>query len=324
MDTKKLGNSELNLTRIGLGTWAAGGGGWKFGWGPQDDEDTIKTIHTAMECGINWIDTAAVYGLGHAEEMVGKALKGMRHRPIIATKCERTWDTDGNIIPVLKKDSIKKECQNSLKRLQTEVIDLYQIHWPDPDNDIEEAWQAISELIEEGKVRYGGVSNFDVPQLRRIGSMHPVTSLQPPYSMIVPDIEEAILPYCARHHIGVICYSPMYKGLLTGKLTRARLQDLADDDHRRRDPRLLEPELSINLALVSKLTALAEREKCPLSDLALAWVLRRPEVTAAIVGARRPEQIIETSRIADWRLSESLMAEIDDLLAKRREQMSSL
>ena len=317
MQTKQLGSSDLNITRIGLGTWAIGGGGWKFAWGPQDDRDSIETIHKAMDCGINWIDTAAVYGLGHSEEIVGKAIKDLPHRPIIATKCERTWDENGTIIPCLKKASIIQECENSLKRLQLDVIDLYQIHWPAPEEDIEEAWEAMTKLIEDGKVRYGGVSNFSVSQIQRLAGKHPVTSLQPPYSMIVPDIEDEILPYCAQNNIGILAYSPMYKGLLTGKLTRERLAKLAEDDHRKNDKRLQEPELTENLNVVDGLKQLADETGRSLSDLAIAWVLRRREVTAAIVGARRPGQISETAKIGDWKLSEDMVAVIDKLLKNR-------
>lgn len=313
MKTNRLGNSDLHLTCIGLGTWAIGGGDWKFGWGDQDDKESIETIHRAIDCGINWIDTAAVYGLGRSEEVVGKAVKGMRERPIIATKCGRNWDENGNILKLLDKGNIKKECENSLRRLDVDVIDLYQVHWPEPDEDIEEGWEAVSELIQEGKVRYGGISNFSVSQMERVRPIHAITSLQPPYSMVVPDIEDSQLPYCAEHNIGVICYSPMYKGLLTGKLTRERIAALPENDHRSRDPRLKEPKLSENLELVAGLQRIAEREGRSLMELAIAWVLRRPEMTSAIVGARRPDQIEGITGPGAWELSPELIREIDAL-----------
>lgn len=317
MKTRKLGWTDLNLSTIGLGTWAIGGGKWKFSWGPQDDRESISAIQRALELGINWIDTAAVYGLGHSEEIVGKAIRGLRKKPIIATKCERVWDKDGNISGRLKKKSIRSEIEASLKRLKIEVIDLYQIHWPEPDEDIEEAWTTLGDLIKEGKIRYGGVSNFNLQQLKRVQPIHPVASLQPPYSMLERGIEKKILPYCSANNIGVVTYSPMQKGLLTGKFTRERVKNLPKDDHRRRDPRFQEPELSANLKLVEHLRSIAEKSGRTVAQLAIAWVLRRPEVTAAIVGARRPSQIEETVVAGDWMLSKEDIAAIDVLLEKR-------
>lgn len=294
MRKKRLGWTDLELTNIGLGTWAIGGGGWSFGWGPQDDKKSGDTIKRALDLGINWIDTAPIYGLSHAEEVIGKTLKEIGEKTIIATKCGRIWDEEGNISGCLKKESIRSEVEASLKRLKIDVIDLYQIHWPIPDEDIEEAWSTIQELIKEGKVRYGGVSNFDVSQLKRVQKIAKVASLQPPYSMLCRDIEEEILYYCSQHNIGVIPYSPMQKGLLTGKFTKERMQNLPRDDHRRRDPMFQEPQLSKNLKLVEKLRPIAERNGKTLPQLAISWVLRRPEVTATIVGARTPNQIEET------------------------------
>jgi len=317
MKTRKLGWTDLNLSIIGLGTWAIGGGKWKFSWGPQDDRDSISAIQRALELGINWIDTAAVYGLGHSEEIVGKAIRGLRKKPIIATKCERVWDKGGNISGRLKKKSIRSEIEASLKRLKIEVIDLYQIHWPEPDEDIEEAWTTLGDLIKEGKIRYGGVSNFNLQQLKRVQPIHPVASLQPPYSMLESGIEKKILPYCSAKNIGVVTYSPMQKGLLTGKFTRERVKNLPEDDHRRRDPRFQEPELSANLKLVENLRSIAEKSGRTVAQLAIAWILRRPEVTAAIVGARRPSQIEETVVAGDWMLSKEDIAGIDVLLEKR-------
>lgn len=319
MKTRKLGWTELKLSTIGLGTWAIGGGKWKFSWGPQDDRESVSAIQRALELGINWIDTAAVYGLGHSEEIVGKAIKRLRRKPIIATKCSRVWDTNGNIFSRLRKESIRSEIEASLKRLKTEVIDLYQIHWPEPDEDIEEAWGTMGDLMKEGKIRYAGVSNFSLEQLRRIQAMHPVASLQPPYSMLERNIEKEVLEYCSANNIGVIVYSPMQKGLLTGKFTRGRVANLPEDDHRRRDPRFHEPELSANLELVEGLRPIAEKSGRTVAQLALAWVLRRPEVTAAIVGARRPVQIEETVVAGDWEISKKDVAAIEALLEKRQE-----
>ena len=318
MKTRKLGWTDLNLSTIGLGTWAIGGGKWKFSWGPQDDRESISAIQRALELGINWIDTAAVYGLGHSEEIVGKAIRGLRDKPIIATKCERVWDKDGNIFGRLKKESIRSEIEASLKRLKIEVIDLYQIHWPEPDEDIKEAWTTLGDLIKEGKIRYAGVSNFNLQQLKRVQPIHPVASFQPPYSMLERGVEKKILPYCSANNIGVVAYSPMQKGLLTGKFTRERVENLPEDDHRRRDPRFQGRELSANLKLAKELSSIAEKSGRTVAQLAIAWVLRRREVTAAIVGARRPSQIEETAVAGDWVLSQEDIADIDALLDRRQ------
>ena len=318
MKTRKLGRTDLNLSTIGLGTWAIGGSGWKFSWGPQDDRESISAIRRALELGINWIDTAAVYGLGHSEEIVGKAIRGLRDKPIIATKCGRLGDRKGNLFGRLKKESIRSEVEASLKRLKIEVIDLYQIHWPEPDEDIEEAWTTLGDLIKEGKIRYAGVSNFNIKQLKRVQPIHPVASLQPPYSMLERGIEEKILQYCSANNIGVIVYSPMQKGLLTGKFTRERVQNLPEDDHRRIDPRFQDPELSANLKLVEDLSSIAEKSGRTVAQLAIAWVLRRPEVTVAIVGARRPSQIEETVVAGDWVLSKEHITAIEALLDRRQ------
>ena len=322
MRTRKLGYSDLHLTTIGLGTWAMGGGGWAFGWGPQDDAETIAAIQRALELGINWIDTAAVYGVGHSEEMVGKAIAGRRAEVIIATKCGRVWNP-GETRPFgrLKADSVRREAEASLRRLGVEVIDLYQIHRPDPDEDVEEGWGTIADLIREGKVRYGGVSNFNVAQLKRAQAIYPVASLQPPYSMLRREAEAELLGYCAANNIGVVAYSPMQAGLLTGQFSRGRVARLPENDWRRRNSLFQEPQLSANLDLVENLRPIAERNGRTLAQLAIAWVLRRPEVTAAIVGARRPAQIEETAPAADWTLAAADIAEIDALLAKREESL---
>lgn len=319
MQTRRLGNTDLVFSRIGLGTWALGGGDWTFSWGAQDDALSIETIHRALDLGINWIDTAAVYGLGHSEEVLGKALAGMSVKPIIATKCERCWDKDGKIYTCLKRESVRAEAEASLRRLGIDVIDLYQIHWPQPDEDLEEAWAAVAELIREGKVRYAGVSNFNLAQLERIQPIHPVASLQPPYSMLARGVEAELLPYCHEHQIGVICYSPMQKGLLTGKVTPEWVAQLPADDHRRNDPQFRPPRLEANIELADGLRRLAESRGRTASQAAIAWVLRRPEVTAAIVGARKPSQIEETLPAADWQLSAEDIAAIDALLEKRQQ-----
>lgn len=324
MRKRKLGWTDLELTVIGFGSWALGGGGWKSGWGPQDDEESIAAIHRALDLGINWIDTAAVYGLGHSEEIIAKALRGMSEKPIIATKCGLVWNEKGEVFGCLKRDSIRKEVEDSLRRLEVEVIDLYQIHWPDPDPDIEEAWSTMADLVKEGKIRYAGVSNFNVEQMKRIEKIHPIASLQPPYSMIMRDIEKEILPYCAEKNMGVIVYSPMQKGLLTGKFTPERVKNLPPDDHRRNDPQFNEPLLSINLELVEKLKPIAEKHGRTLAQLAIAWVLRRPEVTAAIVGTRRPSQIEETFPAGDWELAAEDIEAIEKLLQEREEKIKNL
>jgi len=318
MQTRKLGYSDLHLTTVGLGTWAIGGGGWAYCWGPQDDAESIAAIRRALDLGINWIDTAAVYGLGHSEEIIGRALAGRRDEVIIATKCGLVWDK-GSSTPYgrLKAESVRREAEASLRRLGVEVIDLYQIHWPHDEEHLEEAWSTIADLIREGKVRYGGVSNFSVEQLKRVQAIHPVASLQPPYSMLRQGIEEELLAYCAANDMGVIVYSPMQAGLLTGKFTKERVANLPDEDWRKGSSAFREPDLSANLALVEKLRPIAERNGRTVAQLAIAWVLRRSEVTAAIVGARRPSQIEETAPAGDWVLSEEDVAEIDALLAER-------
>ncbi len=321
MITKKLGWTDLNFTRIGLGTWAMGGPGWQFGWGPQDDKDSIKAIYKALDNGINWIDTAAVYGLGHSETVVGKALKGMGQKPIIASKCTRVWNEKKELGSNQKRDNIRKECETSLKRLQVETIDLYQIHWPRPEEDIEEGWGAVAELIREGKVRYGGVCNFNVRQLERILPIHPVASLQPPYSMLVRGIEDEILPFCGENNIGVVAYSPMYKGLLTGKFTRERVETLPESDHRSRDPRFMEPELTLNLKLIEELKKIAGDNGKTVLQLAIAWVLRRPEMTSAIVGARKPEQLDDFFGAAEWTLSGDDIDKVEKLLQEREKEL---
>ena len=318
MKTRKLGYSELHLTTIGLGTWAMGGGDWKFGWGPQDDMASVKAIHAALDLGINWLDTAAIYGHGHAEEVVGRAIKGIRNEVVVATKCGRVWEGDSREIgKSLRPDSIKREVEASLKRLNIETIDLYQIHWPEPDEEIEEGWPAMAQLVKEGKVRYVGVSNFSLEQLKRAQAIHPITSLQPPYSMLRPEIQEEIMAYCGTNQIGIIAYSPMQAGLLTGKFTKERAAGLPDSDWRSQHPFFMEPQLSVNLQAIEQLKEIANKKNITLSQLSLAWVLRNKGVTAAIVGARSPEQIAETARAGDMSLSKEELKNIEQILSWR-------
>lgn len=325
MQTRKLGYSELNLTVIGLGTWAMGGGDWKFGWGPQDDQSSIKAIHAGLDQGVNWIDTAPIYGHGHAEKVVGKAINGIRDSLIIATKCGRVWEGNGREIgKSLKAESIRREVENSLQRLGIEIIDLYQIHWPQPDEEIEEGWTTIAELIKEGKIRYAGVSNFDLGQLKRAQAIHPITSLQPPYNMLRREIETELIDYCRVNEIGIIVYSPMQAGLLTGKFDSERAKALPESDWRSRHPFFNEPQLSINLELVDRLHKIADRKHISMPQLSLAWVLRKQGITAAIVGTRRPAQIKETATAGSIELNRNEMDEIEILLRWREERLQEL
>jgi aryl-alcohol dehydrogenase-like predicted oxidoreductase len=311
MRKKRLGNSDLELTPIGVGAWAMGGGGWAFAWGPQDDSQSVAAIHAALDHGVNWIDTAAVYGLGHSEEVVARALAGRSERPYVFTKCELTWNDKREIKRCLKADSIRRECENSLRRLKVETIDLYQIHWPEPDEDIEEGWGTLARLKEEGKVRWIGVSNFNAAQLERCRGIAPATSLQPPYSAISPEVEEAILPYCAQHGMGAIVYSPMKSGLLTGTMTKERVAGFPQDDFRRRAPAFQEPQLSRNLALAELMKRIGARHGRSAGEVAIAWTLRHPAVTAAIVGMRSAEQVAGVIGALEFRLSPEEVAEIE-------------
>ncbi len=318
MRTRTLGRSGLHFTTVGLGTWAMGGGGWKFAWGAQDDAASIRAIQAGLDAGINWIDTAAIYGHGHSETIVGRAIAGRRHEVFVATKCGRVWEPGSlEIGKRLRRESIFAEADASLRRLGIDVIDLYQIHWPEPDEEVEEGWAAVNELIARGKVRFGGVCNFDVAQLNRAQALHPVTSVQPPYSMLKRDIESGIVPWCAAHKAGILAYSPMQAGLLTGAFTAARVAALAADDWRARSPFFQEPQLSANLRVVERLRPIAARLNVGVAEVALAWVLRLPEMTAAIAGARSPAQIQETARAADVVLSPDIVAEIDAILDDR-------
>jgi len=310
-DLKKLGNSDLAITPLGIGAWAMGGGGWKFSWGDQDDADSVGAIRAAIDAGFNWIDTAAVYGLGHSEEVVGEALRGLTKKPYVFTKCERTWDDNRQIVPCLKAESIRKECENSLRRLGVDVIDLYQIHWPEPDADIEEGWTEMARLKDEGKVRWIGVSNFSVEQMKRGMKIAPITSLQPPYSLLVRKIEPEILPFVKANGIGVICYSPMRAGLLTGKMTRDRALKLPENDWRSRDADFQEPRLTRNLQLVDLLRRIGVAHDKEPGEVALAWALNNPAITAAIVGLRKAEQVHGTSGAMNFRLTVHEMAQLD-------------
>ena len=314
MQTRQFGNSDMQITPLGLGTWAIGGGNWAFGWGPQDDEASIATIHRAIDLGINWIDTAAVYGLGHSEEIVAKALKGRSDRPYVFTKGSRVWNDQGEITSSLKEQSLRREVENSLRRLEVDTIDLYQLHWPNPDPDIEEGWSTLAKLKSEGKLRYIGVSNFSVEQMERARKIAPITSLQAPYSLIKRDIERDILPYCQEHNIGVIVYSPMMSGLLSGKMTRERIDNFPEDDWRQRNEEFQEPRLSRNLKLASLLQDIGYPYNRTTAEVAIAWTLRHPAVTGAIVGGRRPEQVEEIIGAAEFRLSESELEQIEKFL----------
>ena len=327
METRYLGRSDLKITRIGLGAWAIGGE-WLFGWGPQDDRDSIAVIRHAVDRGLNWIDTAPAYGLGHSEEIVGRALQEIPNseRPYVFTKCSLVWDETGTVVHNLKPASIRQEVEGSLKRLGVERIDLYQMHWPrwpssPPGHDpgsYEDAWRTMAELQREGKLRWIGVSNFDAEQLARVEAIAPATSLQPPYSAIRRDIEATVLPYCLRHDIGVLVYSPMQSGLLSGKMSRERLAALPAGDWRRRAKWFQEPILSQALSLVDVLCEIGEHQDRSPAEIAIAWALHHPAVTAAIVGARRPAQVDGFVGAADVRLSESDLSRIDATLGIAR------
>ncbi|HEV2277704.1 MAG TPA: aldo/keto reductase [Acidobacteriaceae bacterium] len=314
--TRALGNSDLHLTPIGYGAWAIGGGNWEFAWGPQDDDESLRTIEHALDSGINWIDTAAVYGLGHSEEVVGKALHGRTHKPYVFTKCSMRWTPDRKIYRSLKAGSLQEEVENSLRRLCLDTIDLYQIHWPMPEDEIDEAWETLARFQQEGKVRYIGVSNFSVAQVKRIQKIAPITSLQPPYSLLRRDIEAEILPFCREHNIGVINYSPMVSGLLTGKMTAERVRNMPDDDFRKRSPNFNEPKLSRNLGLAELLREIGKAHGVEPGVVAIVWTLRNPAITAAIVGARRPEQVDGVLPAATFRLSDAEAERIERWLAE--------
>jgi aryl-alcohol dehydrogenase-like predicted oxidoreductase len=316
MNTRRLGNSDLFITPIGFGAWAIGGGGWEWAWGEQNDADAIGAIREALDCGANWIDTAAVYGLGHSEEVVAKALEGVTKRPYVFTKCGMVWNEKRDVGFRLKAASVRHECEQSLRRLKAESIDLYQIHWPKPGEDIEEGWQELAKLKAEGKIRWIGVSNFDVEQVERARAIAPITSLQPPYSLLHREVEAEVLSYCAANGIGVIAYSPMASGLLTGAMTRERVANLSADDWRKRSLDYQEPRLSRNLHLTEKLRGTGRRHELSPGATAVAWVLSNPAVTGAIVGARRSGQFREIAAAARVRLSPNEVVDLGRFLTR--------
>jgi aryl-alcohol dehydrogenase-like predicted oxidoreductase len=309
--TVTFGRTGLEITRVGFGAWAVGGGNWEFGWGEQDDEESIAAIHRALELGVNWIDTAAQYGLGHSEEIVRRAVEGVDPPPLIFTKGGQPEGPNRSSYQSLKRDSLRRECEGSLERLSVDAVDLYQIHWPIPDEEVEEGWAALAELKEEGLVRHIGASNFSVEQLERAEAIAPVESLQPPYSLLDREIEEEILPYCRERAIGVIVYSPMASGLLTGTMTRERIDGLPQDDWRRRSARFQEPELSRSLEVVERVKAVAERHGVSPGAVAVAWTLRHPAVHGAIAGFRRPDQVDPIVVAADLELSDEDVAKLE-------------
>jgi aryl-alcohol dehydrogenase-like predicted oxidoreductase len=325
MQKRKLGFSDTYLTTVGLGAWAIGGGDWYWGWGTQDERQSVDTINRALDLGINWIDTAAAYGLGRSEELIGRAIAGRRDEVFIATKCGLVWGDDPteDVTPTLKAASVRKEAEASLRRLNVEVIDLYQLHWPNPDEDIEEAWGVVANLVKEGKVRYAGGCNFNVSHLKRVIPIHPVAATQPEYSMLKRSAEEELLPFCEANNIGVVGYSPLRSGILTDTFNRARLDALESGDWRRRDPDFQPPQDEINLNFLGEVREIAKRVGRPLSQLAIAWVLANPRVTSAIVGARKPSQIEASAPAADWRLDDATMGEIEALLQKRYKELEA-
>jgi aryl-alcohol dehydrogenase-like predicted oxidoreductase len=304
--TTQLGRTGLEISRVGFGAWAIGGAEYDWGWGEQDDEQSIATIHRALELGVNWIDTAAQYGFGHSEEVVGRAIAGLHERPLVFTKGGQPEGPNRTTLQTLKRDSLRRECEGSLHRLGVDAIDLYQLHFPNPDEELEEGWATLVELKDEGLVRHIGASNFSVEQLRRAQAIAPVETLQPPYSLLDREVEDEILPFCEREGIGVIVYSPMASGMLTGKMTRERIEALPDDDWRRRSDRFKEPQLSRNLELVERLERVAERHGVSPGAVAVAWTLRHPAVEGAIVGFRRPDQVDPIVVAADLELGDDL------------------
>lgn len=310
-----LGNSDLHLTSIGFGAWAIGGGNWDFGWGAQDDAESIRAIHQALDEGINWIDTAAIYGLGHSEEIVGRAVKSSAHKPLIFTKCSMRWDKKRAIYRSLKASSVVEELDASLRRLGVETIDLYQVHWPNPDEEIEEGWAELARQQKAGKIRWIGVSNFSVSQMQRAQAIAPITSLQPPYSMLRPAIEQEILPYCQANGIGVINYSPMVSGLLTGRMSAERVAAMPADDWRRKAVEFNEPRLSRNLRLAELLREIGSVHGVEPGVVAVAWTLHHPAISAAIVGGRSGEQVKGLAPALSFRLSEEEFASVGAFLS---------
>jgi aryl-alcohol dehydrogenase-like predicted oxidoreductase len=316
MQTRQLGKTNMEITPIGLGAWAIGGS-WSGGWGPQDDDESVKTVHRALELGINWVDTAPVYGLGHSEEVVGRAIKESNYKPYVFTKCSLVWNDKGEVVNNLSSASLQSECEASLKRLGVETIDLYQVHWPNPDRDIEEGWSTLAKLKQEGKLRAIGVSNFSVEQMKRAQKIAPIDTLQPPYSLLRRDVENEILPFCSQNNIGVIVYSPMASGLLTGAMSKERIEGLADDDWRKHASEFQGSKLASNLALQNLLTEIGYPHNVSAGVVAVAWTLHNPAVTAAIVGSRHPAQIEDIIMAGEFRLSDSEMEQIQKFLAEQ-------
>jgi aryl-alcohol dehydrogenase-like predicted oxidoreductase len=314
VETRQFGNTDMQITPVGFGAWAIGGGEWAGGWGSQDDQDSIAAINHALDLGMNWIDTAPAYGLGRSERVVAEALRGRADKPYIFTKCAIRWHEDRSLYNSLTAASVREECENSLRRLNVETIDLYQIHWPDPEGEIEEGWSTMLELQKEGKIRYMGVSNHSVEQMQRLQQIAPIHSLQPPYSLVKPDVQDEILPFCRENNIGVIVYSPMQSGLLTGKMTKERIQNMPDDDWRRTNPEFNGERFERNLRLVDVLRTIGERHGRSPGEVAIAWTLLNPAVTAAIVGARRPDQVDGIVGAADLKLSQAEQNEINEFL----------
>ena len=326
MQKRQLGSTDLSLTTIGVGTWAIGGKNWLYGWGDQATDESIAGMKRAIELGVNWIDTAPIYGLGESERVVGKFLADLPtgERPLVATKFGRVENPDKTIGGNLQPSNVVAESEASLKNLGVECIDLLQMHWPDPEGDIELGWEAAAKLVKQGKVRHIGVSNQTVAQMERLINIHPIASLQPPYNMFQKAIEDSTLDFCDKNRIGVVAYSPMAKGLLTGSFSTSRAASLPDDDHRSRDPKFASPQLEINLEFVDSIRPIAESNNRPLAQLAIAWCLRRPELTSAIVGIRRPAQIEQTVAASDWSLTDDEIAIVDEALGIREQKLASL
>ena len=312
-----LGNTGLSLSAIGFGTWGIGGSGYFLSWGEQNDHDSISAIRGAFDIGINWIDTSPIYGLGHSEKLIAKVIKGFREQIIISSKCGFRWDETKKIFSNLKKESIRLEVEESLKRLETDVIDLYQIHRPTPEEDIEGAWDTLNDLIKEGKIRFAGVSTFSLEQLKRVHAMHPVSFIQPPYSIVQYEIEEnGILDFCKANRIGVIAYSPVYSGLLSGKLSKEKIENFSPADIRRQLEYFKEPFLTPVLEMLDEVRLVVERNNKTIPQMVIAWVLRRPEVTSAIVGARKPLQIEQNLPAVDWVFPDADRVELDEIIKR--------
>ena len=319
MKTRRLGNTDLYLSTVGLGTWPMAATFGAMSWGPQDDKESVDTILRAMDEGINWLDTAPAYGRGHSEEVVGRALKKLSKKPLIVTKCGSTWDENLKSVFRLDKASVRSQCEGSLKRMGIDVIDLYLVHWPMPLEYMEEGWRTCSDLVKEGKVRYIGVSNFTITQMDKLQPIHPIAGMEPPYSMIERGIEKEILPYCQKHGMGVVVYSPLQQGILTGAIKKP--EDLDPGDFRRNNPHFKEPELSLNLKLVAELAPIAKKYGASVAQLALTWVLRRPEITAALNGARSSAEIEDSIRGGELDIAVTDLAVIEKLLAQRQKEM---